>query len=65
MLVEIPNPDGDAVLTSGNPVKLSAMSEGPDTAPPTLGQDTDEVLRHELGLDDDELASLRAAGVIG
>lgn len=65
MLVAIPIPDGGDVLTAGNPVKLSAMSEGPDTAPPTLGQDTDEVLRTELGLDDDELDQLRSDGVIG
>lgn len=65
MLVEIPVPAGEPVLTAGNPVKLSAMSEGPDTAPPTLGQDTDEVLRVELGLDDAELEQLRADGVIG
>ena len=61
----IPNPGGEPVLTAGNPVKMSAMSEGPDTAPPTLGQDTDDVLRTELGLDDDELEALRADGVIG
>ncbi|MFN3215718.1 MAG: CaiB/BaiF CoA transferase family protein [Acidimicrobiales bacterium] len=65
MLVAIPTPDGEDVLTAGNPVKLSAMSEGPDTAPPTLGQDTDEVLRTELGLDDAELEQLRSDGVIG
>jgi crotonobetainyl-CoA:carnitine CoA-transferase CaiB-like acyl-CoA transferase len=65
MLVAIPTPDGGDVLTAGNPVKLSAVSEGPDTAPPTLGQDTDEVLRTELGLDDAELEQLRADGVIG
>jgi formyl-CoA transferase len=65
MLVEIPDAAGEPVLTAGNPVKLSAMSEGPDTAPPTLGQDTDEVLRVELGLDDAELEILRNSGVIG
>jgi crotonobetainyl-CoA:carnitine CoA-transferase CaiB-like acyl-CoA transferase len=44
------------------------MSPGPDrhhrTAPPTLGQHNDEILR-ALGLSDDELASLRADRVIG
>jgi crotonobetainyl-CoA:carnitine CoA-transferase CaiB-like acyl-CoA transferase len=34
-------------------------------APPVLGEATDEVLRTLLGLPDDELAALRAAGVIG
>ena len=33
--------------------------------PPRLGEHTDEVLAAELGLGDNELASLREAGVIG
>ena len=48
------------------PVRLSG---GPDrvwTAPaPTLGQHNAEVLRDELGIDDDELARLEAEHVIG
>ncbi len=66
MLVEIPRPDAVApVLTAGNPVKLSAVSEGPDTRPPWLGEHTDEVLTAELGLSEADLAGLRADGVIG
>lgn len=65
MIVEIPNVDGDDPVTTGNPVKMTAVSEGPDTAPPTLGQHTDEVLTAELGLSADELASLRTDGAIG
>ncbi len=34
------------------------------TAPPVLGQDTDEILSDVLGLDEDRIAALRAAGVI-
>ena len=45
------------------------MSAGPArywTGPaPTLGQHTDEVLREELGVTDDELARLRDEHVIG
>ena len=45
------------------------MSGGPSrfwTGPaPTLGQDTESVLRDELGLDDAELARLRDSNVIG
>ena len=45
------------------------MSAGPDrywTGPaPTLGQHTDEVLRDQLGVTDDELARLRDEHVIG
>jgi len=53
------------VMLPGNPVKLSKVSEGPDVRPPWLGEHTDEVLRAELGLSDDELADLRASGAIG
>ena len=66
MLVEIPRPDADTpVLTPGNPVKMSAVSEGPDTRPPWLGEHTNEVLAAELGLSAEALAELRADGVIG
>ena len=66
MMVEIPRPDADTpVLTPGNPVKMSAVSEGPDTRPPWLGEHTDEVLASELGLSAETLAELRAGGVIG
>ncbi|NCY16206.1 MAG: CoA transferase [Actinobacteria bacterium] len=66
MLIEIPNPQGgDPVLTPGNPIKMSKVSEGPDHRMPWLGEHTDEVLRAELAIDDDTLARLRAEGVIG
>lgn len=67
MLVEMPRTDGvdQPVLVPGNPVKLTAMAEGPETRVPWLGEHTDDVLRSELGLGDEELAALRADGVIG
>ena len=40
-------------------------SKVPMTAPPRLGEHTDEVLAMELGMETAELASLREAGVIG
>ena len=66
MMVEMPRVDGveQPVLIPGNPVKLSAMAEGPETRVPWVGEHTDEILRDELGLDDVELDSLRADGVI-
>jgi formyl-CoA transferase len=66
MLVEMPRTDGVEidVLIPGNPVKLSKMSEGPETRVPWVGEHTDEVLGAELGLDNGALAELRARGVI-
>jgi crotonobetainyl-CoA:carnitine CoA-transferase CaiB-like acyl-CoA transferase len=66
MLVELPRTDGveDPVLIPGNPVKLSKVAEGPEVRPPWIGEHTEDVLRADLGLSDDDLASLRADGVI-
>lgn len=66
MLVELPRTDGveQPVLIPGNPVKLSDVAEGPESRVPWLGEHTDEVLGAELGLDENRLAELRAAGVI-
>ena len=67
MLVEMDRVDGVAepVLIPGNPVKLSAVAEGPETRVPWVGEHTDEVLSAELGLSPAELSALRADGVIG
>jgi crotonobetainyl-CoA:carnitine CoA-transferase CaiB-like acyl-CoA transferase len=70
MLVATPrtdDPDGELgpILVPGNPVKMSKVAEGPETRVPWLGEHTDDVLAAELGLGDDDLAKLRAEGVIG
>jgi crotonobetainyl-CoA:carnitine CoA-transferase CaiB-like acyl-CoA transferase len=49
----------------GNPVKLSATPVHYAKSPPRLGEDTDGVLRKILGLSDEEIADMRAQGVIG
>ncbi len=65
MLIEVPRPDAERpFLVVGNPVKLSRVAEGPVRSFPGLGEHTDEVLREELGLGDDELAALRARRVV-
>jgi crotonobetainyl-CoA:carnitine CoA-transferase CaiB-like acyl-CoA transferase len=56
---------GEPVLVPGNPVKLSKMTEGPETRVPWLGEHTDEVLTAELGVSAERLAELRARGIIG
>jgi crotonobetainyl-CoA:carnitine CoA-transferase CaiB-like acyl-CoA transferase len=67
MLVELPRTDGVAqpVLVPGNPVKLSAVAEGPETRVPWLGEHTDQLLSTELGLTVAEIKTLRADGVLG
>jgi crotonobetainyl-CoA:carnitine CoA-transferase CaiB-like acyl-CoA transferase len=66
MLVEMERTDGveQPVLIPGNPVKLSAVAEGPETRIPWVGEHTFAVLHEELGLDDDELARLVKDGAI-
>jgi crotonobetainyl-CoA:carnitine CoA-transferase CaiB-like acyl-CoA transferase len=66
MLVEVPRTDGvdQPVLVPGNPVKLSAVAEGPEFRVPWLGEHTDEVLETELGYDDERIADLRSSGAI-
>jgi formyl-CoA transferase len=65
MLIEVPRPDSERpYLVVGNPVKMSRLAEGPVGATPRLGEHTDAVLRGVLSLGDDELAALRAVGVI-
>lgn len=47
------------------PVKYSYSTPGIRTPPPTLGQHTDEVLRDALGMDEEEINTLRMDGVVG
>ena len=66
MLVPMARTDGvdRPVLAPGNPVKLLGVPEADEGRVPWAGEHTDEVLRVELGLGDDELATLRADGVV-
>jgi crotonobetainyl-CoA:carnitine CoA-transferase CaiB-like acyl-CoA transferase len=66
MMVEMERTDDvtDPVLIPGNPVKLSAVAEGPETRIPWVGEHTTEVLQAELGLSGVELDRLRDDGVI-
>lgn len=66
MLVELPRTDGvdEPVLIPGNPVKLSAVAQGPETRVPWLGEHTAEVLAAELGYDAARIAELRESGAV-
>jgi crotonobetainyl-CoA:carnitine CoA-transferase CaiB-like acyl-CoA transferase len=56
--------DGTSSTSLATPLDFGATPVAPAAAPPKLGSDTQSVLR-ALGIDDDELARLHAAGSIG
>jgi formyl-CoA transferase len=60
---EVPHPSYGSVLLLDKPFRLS-KSDVALQAAPVLGADTDAVLGADLGLAADDLATLRAAGVI-
>lgn len=62
MIVEVDHPLGDTLKFVGNPVKISGLDHHYDP-PPTIGQDTQALLRH-LGVDDIGFQKLRATGVV-
>jgi crotonobetainyl-CoA:carnitine CoA-transferase CaiB-like acyl-CoA transferase len=62
MVETVPHPTLGELRTTGIPFKLSATPGSVRTAPPLLGQHTDEVLA-ELGFDPSERDRLRSAGV--
>jgi crotonobetainyl-CoA:carnitine CoA-transferase CaiB-like acyl-CoA transferase len=66
MLVAMPRTDGveQPVLIPGNPVKLSKVPEEDEPRVPWVGEQTCDVLRAELGLDDAQLATLAETGII-
>jgi crotonobetainyl-CoA:carnitine CoA-transferase CaiB-like acyl-CoA transferase len=52
------------VLTPGNPVRILTAPGTADTRVPWVGEDTNDILGRELGLSIDEVAALRADGVV-
>jgi crotonobetainyl-CoA:carnitine CoA-transferase CaiB-like acyl-CoA transferase len=64
MLVNIPHPLKADFVTVGSPIKMSGTPVEYLRPAPMLGEHTDEVLKRQLGLDDERLAELKARGVI-
>jgi crotonobetainyl-CoA:carnitine CoA-transferase CaiB-like acyl-CoA transferase len=64
MKVLIEHVSGGFIPLVANPIKFSATPVDYRHAPPTLGQDTEAVLRDTLGLDATRIASLRTKKVI-
>lgn len=63
MKIQMNSPSYGALDSVASPMRLSASPVSYRRAPPSLGQDTHEVLR-DLHYSDDEIASLRDSGVI-
>ena len=65
MVVDVDHPTAGRIRLPGIPVKFAATPARVQGPPPLLGQHTDEILHTLLGLDEPEIAALRAAGVVG
>lgn len=65
MVVDIPHPLGGTVEVPGNPIKLSVDSANSYSAPPLLGEHTNDVLQRVLGYDDAQIDSLRQQKAVG
>jgi crotonobetainyl-CoA:carnitine CoA-transferase CaiB-like acyl-CoA transferase len=63
MVVEVEHQALGTIPIVGRPIKFDIAQPKP-TAPPILGQDTDSVLTEVLGLDDQQIAELRASSAI-
>jgi crotonobetainyl-CoA:carnitine CoA-transferase CaiB-like acyl-CoA transferase len=61
--VDLSHAAGGTAPQVANPIHLSATPVEYRAAPPTLGQDTDAVLR-ELGRSDEEIAALRSKSIV-
>jgi crotonobetainyl-CoA:carnitine CoA-transferase CaiB-like acyl-CoA transferase len=61
--LELPHPLAGSVPSVANPIRMSATPPRYETAPPLLGQHTQEVLSR-LGIDERELQALAREGVI-
>ena len=64
MRVELPHPTAGSVPLVGSPIKLSRTPVEYRSAPPTLGEHTEEVLADVLGYSAEQVAALKAGGVV-
>jgi crotonobetainyl-CoA:carnitine CoA-transferase CaiB-like acyl-CoA transferase len=64
MVVPMQHAAAGAIRVLGTPIKLSDTPATLREAPPTLGQHTDSVLHHDLGLERDAIGHLRTTGII-
>jgi len=60
----VPHPTAGEVTLCANPIRFTGTQAPQPTAPPTIGQHTDDILRDVLGLDEAAVAALRAQRVV-
>jgi crotonobetainyl-CoA:carnitine CoA-transferase CaiB-like acyl-CoA transferase len=65
VVVSSPHPVLGEVLSVRSPLRFSAASHLPATAPPLLGEHTAEVLEKVLSFTSSDVSSLREKGIIG
>jgi crotonobetainyl-CoA:carnitine CoA-transferase CaiB-like acyl-CoA transferase len=64
MVVEMAHGSGETVKVIANPVKLSATPPSYRSAPPVLGEHTEEVLASVLKMSASDIAALREKGIL-
>ena len=64
MQMSLERQDGLTIPSVANPIVFSESPNEYNKPSPTLGHDTDSVLRHILGLDQDEILRLKQRRVI-
>jgi len=62
--IDLPHPTAGTVPLVGMPIRMSASSPDYRRPPPLLGEHTEEVLREIAGLQPQEIAGLRASGIL-
>lgn len=60
----LPHPVAGDIKVVGSPVVYSESSNSARSAPPTLGQHTDEVLKNVLGYNDQKIRDLRSKNIV-
>jgi succinate--hydroxymethylglutarate CoA-transferase len=63
MVVEVEHPTCGPMKLVNTPVKFSHAKPGVRSAPPTLGQHTNEILT-SLGMSEEDIGKLKAEGVV-
>jgi crotonobetainyl-CoA:carnitine CoA-transferase CaiB-like acyl-CoA transferase len=63
MLIDVPHPLSATVPLVASPMRFTESPLTHERAPPLLGEQTDEILR-EIGIEPEEIRSLRALGIV-